>query len=130
MTSTTVIPKRASSSSSRAAGPRAFAGERPDVHFINDLTERIHAAPAVVGPLEPFRIDNLRRAMRAFGLIARSRVGVEPIPFIQTKTVKSAVAHRLDHAGEITLAIRRQFECSVIRAAFCPAFDHDCDRAT
>src|SRR5262245_1769270 len=68
--------------------------------------------------------------MRAFGLIARSRVGVEPIPFIQTKAVKSAVAHRSDHSGEITMAIRRQFECSVIRAAFGPAFDHDCDRAT
>src|SRR5262245_9133235 len=114
----------------RSRGPRAFTGERPDVHFINDLTVRIHPTPVVIGPFEPLRIYDLRRAMRAFGLITRSRVGVELIPLIQTKAVKSAVAHRSDHAGEITLAFRRQFECSVIRAAFGPTLDHDCDRAT
>src|SRR5215475_3757037 len=43
----------------RGRWPRSFARERPDVHFINDLAARIHPAPVVIGPLEPFRIDDL-----------------------------------------------------------------------
>src|SRR5262249_51365211 len=112
----------------RGRRPRALASERPDVHFINDLAARIHAAPGVIGPLEPFRIDDLRRAVRAFGLIARSRVRIESLPVVQTEAVKGAGAHRQDHAGEIALAFRRQLECSVVGAAFGPALDDALDR--
>src|SRR5262249_8362241 len=100
----------------RGRGPQPFARERPNVHFINDLAARINAAPVVIGPFEPLRIDDLRRAVRAFGLIARSRVGVESLPAVQTEAVKSAVAHRSANAGEITMIFRRQLEDPAVRA--------------
>src|SRR5262245_48765213 len=114
----------------RGRRPRAFARERPDVRFINDLAARIYAAPVVIGPSEALRIDDLRRAVRAFGLIARSRVRAEPLPAVQTEAVKGAGAHRPDHAGEITLTFRLQLKCPVVRAAFGPALDDDLHRLT
>src|SRR5262245_30544698 len=114
----------------RGRRPRAFARERPDVHFINDLAARIHAGPVVIGPSEAFRIDDLRRAVRALGLIARGRVRAEPGAAVQTEAVKGAGAHRPGHAGEITLTSRRKLKCPVVRAAFGPALDDDLDSPT
>src|SRR5262249_37322859 len=98
------------------------------MHFINDMAARIHAAPVLIGPFEYLRVNDLRRAVWAFGLIARGRVRVEPLPIIQPEAVKSAVAHGSDHAGEITRIFRRQLENSAIRVAFGPALDDDIDR--
>src|SRR5262249_32295915 len=101
----------------RGRSPRAFTRERPDVYFINDLAARIYAAPIVIGPSEALRIDDLRRAVRAFGLIARSRVRIEPLTAVQTEAVKGAGPHRPDQAGEITLTFPRQLKCPAVRAA-------------
>src|SRR5262245_33279669 len=43
---------------SHSRRPHAFSRERPDVHFIKDLTAWIHAAPVLIGPFETFRIDD------------------------------------------------------------------------
>src|SRR5215831_6692165 len=112
----------------RGRRPRAFARERPDVHFINDLAAQIHAAPVMIGPSEALRIDDLRRAVRAFGLIARSRIRIEPIPAVQTEAVKGAGAHRPAQSGEITLTFRRQLKCPAAGATFGPTLDDDLDR--
>src|SRR3954463_14784313 len=50
---------------------RARLRERPDVHLIDDLPAQAHARPCAIGPRELARIDELRRAVRAFGLEAR-----------------------------------------------------------
>src|SRR5437899_7773925 len=63
--------------------PRAFASERADMHFINDLALEPHPLPGFVFPAIQKRIHDLRRAVRTVGLKSGCRIGKEPLPAIE-----------------------------------------------
>src|SRR5579863_9235114 len=53
------------------AGPGAWLGERTNVHLVNHLMRKSHAAPILVGPAEGGGIDHFRPPVRALGLESR-----------------------------------------------------------
>ena len=68
--------------------PSPFRSKRTNVHFIDDLTFPMNAAPSLIGPRKLARIDNLRTAMRAVGLKSRSGVGNKHFPVIKPVSVQ------------------------------------------
>src|SRR4029079_445857 len=55
--------------------PRAFAGECPDVKFVEYLPVEVEPRPGMVGPFKRVRIDDLRWSMRSEWLGSRGWIG-------------------------------------------------------
>ena len=85
--------------------PRALPGERADVHLVEDLPLDRDALPCAVGPAVPGRIDDLRRAMGPFGLIARRRVRVE-LAAVEPQLVSRPFLHARHVGAEIAVRLR------------------------
>ena len=88
--------------------PPAFRSEGADVHLINHLAFERAAFPCGIGPPEGGGIDNLRRAVRAFGLKARGGVGKEVLA-IEAKTIERAGRGVRHMAGEVAAGLRVEF---------------------
>src|SRR5262249_61847708 len=86
--------------------PCALPGERADVHFINNLKLDPHAGPPPVSPAISKWIDDLRSAMRTFGLKTGCGIGTELFTPIQTEAITHAGARRLDDRREVSVAFR------------------------
>ena len=90
-----------------AAAHVPSAREGADVHFVDDVlvTER-RAGPVTIGPLKPSPIDNLGRAERSLGLVARRRIGRRPCR--QLVPIALAGPCRRDVQGEEALILRHR----------------------
>src|SRR5262245_19005956 len=102
-------------------GPRPLAREGADVQLVEHLPLEGDAAPAAVRPRELPGIDDLRRTMRTFGLIARRRIGVERVP-VEADPVPRTGPCLEDLAGEVAALALGQLVRRRVRDT--PAQDH------
>src|SRR6478609_7639154 len=65
------------------------------MHFVNDLTCELSAAPISVRPAKLARIDDLRRTMRTVGLKTRRRIriGIFTIQPVSVEDVRSCIKY-------------------------------------
>ena len=94
--------------------PRAFARERADVHFVDDLAFDGQAGPVRVRPGEGGGIDHFRPAMGAAGLKARGWVRIG-FAAVQAQLIKSAFAGvlRRSFPEAIRIALQVKFRAAI-----------------
>jgi hypothetical protein len=80
------------------------------VQLVDDLPFERGAAPTVVRPAEPRRVNDARRAVRPAGLKARGRVGVEAFVAVEPEAVERALGRVRDEAGEVPALLRLKRE--------------------
>src|SRR5437762_153918 len=81
--------------------PRSFLRKSADVHFVNDMTFQVHAAPFGIRPCKLRWIDNARRSVRSVWLKSRGGIGMKMLGLVYAKTVEASCAN-IGRAGKIT----------------------------